>query len=80
MIGANIIADNTPQVANIIQRAVEEIRQISSQVKVEYIDYDKCLVPTQETIVMLNDPSRTRYKSHKDLVDEIQKEIEAERQ
>ena len=50
MFGANIIADNTPQVAQIIQRAVEEIRQISSQVKVEYIDYDKSLIPTKETL------------------------------
>lgn len=75
MFGANIIADNTPQVAQIIQRAVEEIRQISSQVKVEYIDYDKSLIPTKETLESIsNSVSVGRFKS----VAELRKAMEAD--
>ena len=36
-----IITEETPQITQILQNAIQEIRRISPQVKVEYINYDQ---------------------------------------
>ncbi|KEA45846.1 hypothetical protein CR66_05445 [Campylobacter mucosalis] len=41
MTGTMIITDETPQIRKILQNAIDEIRQLTPQVKVEYIDYDQ---------------------------------------
>ena len=40
MIGTTIITEETPQIAQILQNAIREIRKLSPQVRVEYVDYE----------------------------------------
>lgn len=79
MISATITAKESPQIMEIIQNAVEQIRQLSPQVRVEYTNHE-LNIPTDETLNDLKNAKSLdkQYTSHSDLINELMTEIKAE--
>lgn len=72
MIGTTIITEETPQIAQILQNAIREIRKLSPQVRVEYIDYDKEYISkadadTLRELVAKDDLGEIEYLSESEL-------------
>lgn len=78
MIITTITVEETPQIAKILQDAIQEIKKLSPKVRVEYTNHELS-IPTDETLNDLKNAKSLQYTSHNELIDELMAEIKAEK-
>ncbi|MCI6989359.1 MAG: hypothetical protein MR902_07355 [Campylobacter sp.] len=72
LITTTITTEETPQIAKILQNAIEEIKQISQEVKVEYTNQDAIYKPSEadkkdlQEILALREKGELEYISHEE--------------